>query len=111
VAPDKIGVVLNRSDPDQAWNSRTVGDHFRRYQFLGAIPETPTITRAANDASLLARFDPAVDRATRSVLAALLAEPLVAPDSAPTPTGAMARLLSRVRAATPSRRAGSGGRG
>jgi MinD-like ATPase involved in chromosome partitioning or flagellar assembly len=103
VAPDRIGVVLNRSDPDQAWNSRTVGDHFRRYQFLGAIPEAPAIARAANDARLLARFDPAVDRATRSVLAALLAEPLVAPGAEPTPAGAVARLLSRVRAAAPGR--------
>ncbi|HKE72133.1 MAG TPA: hypothetical protein VKB57_00855 [Acidimicrobiales bacterium] len=92
VVPERIGVVLNRADPAQGWNGRTVGDQFRRYRYLGAIPDSPSIARAANEARLLDRFDPEVDHAVRTVLAALVAEPLVAPDLDPTPPTPLARL-------------------
>jgi MinD-like ATPase involved in chromosome partitioning or flagellar assembly len=92
VVPERIGVVLNRADPAQGWNGRTVGDQFRRYRYLGAIPDSPSIARAANEARLLDRFDPKVDHAVRTVLAALVAEPLVAPDPDPPPVTPLARL-------------------
>jgi MinD-like ATPase involved in chromosome partitioning or flagellar assembly len=98
VLPERIGVVLNRADPDQAWNTRTVGDHFRRYHFLGAIPDSPAVQRAANEARLLDRFDPGVERAVRSVLATLVDEPLVAPDADPAAGSPVARLVALVRA-------------
>jgi hypothetical protein len=89
--------VLNRADPDQAWNARTVGDHFRRFHFLGAIPDSPAVQRAANEARLLDRFDTEVEQAVRSVLAALVDEPLVAPDADPAARSALARLVAAVR--------------
>jgi MinD-like ATPase involved in chromosome partitioning or flagellar assembly len=97
VPPERIGVVLNRADPDQAWNARTVGDHFRRFHFLGAIPDSPAVQRAANEARLLDRFDTEVEQAVRSVLAALVDEPLVAPDADPAARSALARLVAAVR--------------
>lgn len=98
VPPERIGVVLNRADPDLAWNARTVGDHFRRFHFLGDIPESPAVHRAANEARLLEGFDPTVERAVRSVLAALVDEPLVAPDAAPARGTTRARLVALLRA-------------
>ena len=100
VVPERIGVVLNRADPAQGWNGRTVGDQFRRYRYLGAIPESPAIARAADEARLLDRFDPAVDRAVRTILAALVAEPLVGPDPEPpasTPLARFRRAATRLR--------------
>jgi MinD-like ATPase involved in chromosome partitioning or flagellar assembly len=98
VPPERIGVVLNRADPDQAWNARTVGDHFRRFHFLGAIPDSPAVQRAANEARLLDRFDAGVEQAVRAVLAALVDEPLVAPDADPAARSVLARLVAAVRA-------------
>jgi MinD-like ATPase involved in chromosome partitioning or flagellar assembly len=97
VPPERIGVVLNRADPDQAWNARTVGDHFRRFHFLGAIPDSPAVQRAANEARLLDRFDAGIEQAVRAVLAALVDEPLVAPDADPAARSALARLVAAVR--------------
>jgi MinD-like ATPase involved in chromosome partitioning or flagellar assembly len=93
---ERIGIVLNRADADLAWNARSVGDHFRRFHFLGAIPERVSVQQAAEDARLLAPFDPAVERAVRQVLSALIAEPLVAPDAEPTAGTALSRLRDRL---------------
>ncbi|HET6954368.1 MAG TPA: hypothetical protein VFI47_28645, partial [Acidimicrobiales bacterium] len=109
VPPERIGVVLNRADPDQAWNPRTVGDHFRRFHFLGAIPESRAVQRAANEARLLDRFDPVIESAVRSVLAALVDEPLVAPDADPAGGSALARLLAALRSGARRGRPGPGG--
>jgi MinD-like ATPase involved in chromosome partitioning or flagellar assembly len=75
--PERVAIVLNRADPDLVWNEHSVGDHFRRYHFLGAIPHSAAVQQAADDARLVQRFDPAVDRAVRSMLAALVDEPLL----------------------------------
>jgi MinD-like ATPase involved in chromosome partitioning or flagellar assembly len=108
VAPEKVGVVLNRADEGQPWNGRTVGDHFRRYHYLGVIPESAAVARAADEGRLLDRFDDRVERAVRAVLAGLLDEPLLAPDAAPAPTTTLARLVSwrPRRLGTPNGRTG-----
>jgi hypothetical protein len=89
-----VGVVFNWADEGQSWNARTVGDHFRRYHYLGAIPESAAVARAADEGRLLDRFDERVERSVRAVLAGLLDEPLLAPDAAPAPTTTLARLVS-----------------
>ncbi|HEY7071453.1 MAG TPA: hypothetical protein VH479_15100, partial [Acidimicrobiales bacterium] len=84
---------LNRADPQLTWNEDSVGDHFRRYQFLGAIPHSMAVQQAADDARLTQRFDATVDQAVRHMLGALLHEPLLDSD---TPAGATGSVLDRV---------------
>jgi MinD-like ATPase involved in chromosome partitioning or flagellar assembly len=96
--PERVAIVLNRADPDLVWNEHSVGDHFRRYHFLGAIPHSAAVQQAADDARLVQRFDPAVDLAVRTMLAALVDEPLLLePDGGRRPGGsAFDRLLARL---------------
>ncbi|HET8621685.1 MAG TPA: LAGLIDADG family homing endonuclease [Acidimicrobiales bacterium] len=96
--PDRVAIVLNRADPQLVWNEHSVGDHFRRYHFLGAIPHSAAVQQAADDARLVQRFDPTVDRAVRTMLAALVDEPLLTePDRGRARGGSgLDRLLERV---------------
>jgi MinD-like ATPase involved in chromosome partitioning or flagellar assembly len=95
--PDRVAIVLNRADPQLAWNVHSVGDHFRRYQFLGAIPHSTAVQQAADDARLTQRFDATVDQAVRHMLAALLHEPLLEAEGTTGGTGsALDRLLERL---------------
>jgi MinD-like ATPase involved in chromosome partitioning or flagellar assembly len=96
--PDRVAIVLNRADPQLVWNEHSVGDHFRRYHFLGAIPHSAAVQQAADDARLVQRFDPTVDRAVRTMLAALVDEPLLTePDTGRAGGGSgLDRLLERL---------------
>jgi len=95
--PDRVAIVLNRADPQLAWNEHSVGDHFRRYHYLGAIPHSTAVQQAADDARLTQRFDATVDQAVRHMLGALLHEPLLEEDAAQRTTGsALDRLLERL---------------
>ena len=96
--PERVAIVLNRADPELVWNEHSVGDHFRRYHFLGAIPHSAAVQQAADDARLVQRFDPTVDRAVRTMLAALVDEPLLLePDTGRRAGGsAFDRLLGRL---------------
>jgi MinD-like ATPase involved in chromosome partitioning or flagellar assembly len=95
--PDRVAIVLNRADPQLAWNEHSVGDHFRRYHYLGAIPHSTAVQQAADDARLVQRFDDTVDQAVRHMLGALLHEPLLETDGAGRATGsALERLLERL---------------
>jgi hypothetical protein len=93
-----VAIVLNRADPQLVWNEHSVGDHFRRYHFLGAIPHSAAVQQAADDARLVQRFDPTVDRAVRTMLAALVDEPLLTePDTGRAGGGSgLDRLLERL---------------
>jgi MinD-like ATPase involved in chromosome partitioning or flagellar assembly len=95
---DRVAIVLNRADPQLVWNVQSVGDHFRRYHFLGAIPHSAAVQQAADDARLVQRFDPTVDQAVRTMLAALVDEPLLLdPETGRTGTGSpLDRLLARL---------------
>lgn len=93
---ERIGVLLNRATPDQDWNAATVSDQFRRWQFLGAVPSSATVQRAANNGRLLSEVDPEVDLALRSALHSLLGDPDLAPPVArPAGPGGVRALLSR----------------
>ncbi len=96
--PDRVAIVLNRADPQLVWNVQSVGDHFRRYHFLGAIPHSAAVQQAADDARLVQRFDPTVDQAVRTMLAALVDEPLLLdPETGRSATGSpFDRLLERL---------------
>jgi MinD-like ATPase involved in chromosome partitioning or flagellar assembly len=91
--PDRVAIVLNRADPQLVWNEVSVGDHFRRFQFLGAIPHSMAVQQAADDARLTQRFDATVDQAVRHMLGALLHEPLLDSDA---PAGATGSVLDRL---------------
>ncbi len=95
--PERVAIVLNRADPQLAWNVHSVGDHFRRYQFLGAIPHSTAVQQAADDARLVQRFDAAVDQAVRHMLGALVHEPLLEVDgTGRAGASAFDRLLERL---------------
>jgi MinD-like ATPase involved in chromosome partitioning or flagellar assembly len=93
---ERIGVLLNRATPDQDWNAATVSDQFRRWQFLGAVPSSGTVQRAANNGRLLSEVDPEVDRALRGALHLLSGDPDLAPSAArPAGPGRVRALLGR----------------
>jgi MinD-like ATPase involved in chromosome partitioning or flagellar assembly len=93
---ERIGVLLNRATPDQDWNAATVSDQFRRWQFLGAVPSSGTVQRAANNGRLLSEVDPEVDRALRGALHLLTGDPDLAPSAArPAGPGRVRALLGR----------------
>ena len=93
--PERIGIVLNRAEESLDWDAEAVGRYFRRYQFLGAVPRSSAVQRAADDGRLLDAFDAAVERAVRGVLAHLVDEPAFAPAPAAGRSG-LDRLLARL---------------
>ena len=93
--PERIGIVLNRAEESLDWDAEAVGRYFRRYQFLGAVPRSQAVQRAADDGRLLDAFDTAVERAVRGVLAHLVDEPALAPEPAAGRSG-LDRFLARL---------------
>ncbi|HET9609899.1 MAG TPA: hypothetical protein VFP06_09850 [Acidimicrobiales bacterium] len=93
--PERIGIVLNRAEESLDWDAEAVGRYFRRYQFLGGVPHSAAVQRAADDGCLLDAFDAAVERAVRGVLAHLVAEPAFAPEP-PAGRSGVDRFLARL---------------
>ncbi|HEX6420896.1 MAG TPA: hypothetical protein VFZ77_20495, partial [Acidimicrobiales bacterium] len=97
VPPERIGIVLNRAEDALEWDAEAVGGYFRRYLFLGAVPRSTAVQRAADEGRLLHAFDAAVERAVRAALSRLVDEPALDPGPA-APRSALDRLLGRVLA-------------
>jgi MinD-like ATPase involved in chromosome partitioning or flagellar assembly len=95
VPAEKIGIVLNRAQDDGTWDAEAVSRYFRRYQFLGVVPQSAAVQQAADEGRLLEPFDPAIDRAVRRALAAVVDEPLLTADPERAGSG-IDRFLARL---------------